>query len=120
MTATVMIQLCCHMPPFVPPLSQSLVTPRSHLKLRKKAHEASSLLEGEKIIPEFYAVPDLTAQTSAVSVFNQMPLATMAEAQCKDSVLGLIIPFVHKGVKPKGSVIAKIRCKAACKISAAI
>ena len=39
----------------------------------------------------------------------------MAKAQSKDSALGLVIPFVHKGVKPKGSVISKIRCKAACK-----
>ena len=39
----------------------------------------------------------------------------MAEAQLKDSVLGLVIPFMHKGVKPKVSVIAKIRCKAARK-----
>ena len=66
-------------------------------------------------MPKFYAVPDLTVQTSAVSVFNQVPLATMAEAQSKDSVLGLVIQFMHKGVKPKGLVIAKIRCKAACK-----
>ena len=39
----------------------------------------------------------------------------MVEAQNKDSVLGLVIPFVCKGVKPKGSVISKIRCKAAQK-----
>ena len=64
---------------------------------------------------KFHAVPDLTVQTSVVSVFDQVPLATMAEVQNKDSVLGLVIPFVHKGVKPKGSVTAKIRCKAACK-----
>ena len=79
----------------------------------KKAQSASNLLEGEKSMPKLHAVPDLTAQTSAVSVFNQVPLATMVEAQCKDSVLGLVIPYIHKGVKPKGLVIAKIRCKAA-------
>ena len=39
----------------------------------------------------------------------------MAKAQCKDSVLGLVIPFVCKWVKPKSSVIVKIRCKAAQK-----
>ena len=82
--------------------------------IKKKAQAASTLLEGEKSMPEFYATPDLTAQTTAISVFNQVPLATMAEAQCKDSVLGLVIPYIHKGVKPKGSVIAKIRCEAAC------
>ena len=65
----------------------------------------------ERNRPELCAIPKLTAQTSAVSVFDQVPLATMAEAQLKDSVLGLVVPFVHKGVKPKGSTIAKIRCK---------
>ena len=82
-------------------------------KIKKKAQAASNLLEGEKSIPEFHAIPNLTAQTSAVSVFDQVPQATMAKAQCKDSVLGLVIPYICKGVKPKGSVIAKIRCKAA-------
>ena len=66
-------------------------------------------------MPMFYGIPNLTAKNSAVSVFNQVPLATMAEAQCRDSVLGLVIPYIHKGVKPKGLVIAKIRCKAAQK-----
>ena len=83
--------------------------------IKKKAQAASNLLEGEKSMLKIYAVPDLTAQTSAVSVFDQVPPATMATAQCKDSVLGLVIPYVHKGVNPKGSVIAKIKCKAAHK-----
>ena len=83
--------------------------------VKKKAQAGSSLLEGEKNVPKCYAVPNLTAQTSAVSVFDQVPPATMAKAQHKDSVLGLVIPFMHKGVKPKGSVISKIRCKAAQK-----
>ena len=39
----------------------------------------------------------------------------MAEAQHKDSVQGLVIPFIHKGIKPKGLVISKISCKAAWK-----
>ena len=51
---------------------------------------------------EFYAVPNLTVQTSAVSVFDQVPLATMAKTQSKDSVLGLVIPFLCKGGKTKG------------------
>ena len=83
--------------------------------IKKEAHTASNLLEGENNMPKFHAVPDLTVQTSAVSAFNQVPLATMAEAQSKDCVLRLVIPFMHKGVKPKSSVIAKIRCKAAHK-----
>ena len=84
-------------------------------KIKKKAQAASNLLEGEKNMPKFHAVPDLTAQTSAVSVFDQVPPATIAKAQCKDSVLGLVIPYIYNGVKPRGLVIAKIRCKAAWK-----
>ena len=83
------------------------------LNIKKKAQAASNLLEGEKSMLKFHAIPNLTAQTSAVSVFDQVPLATMAKAQCKYSVLGLVIPYISKGVKPKGLVIAKIRCKAA-------
>ena len=51
-------------------------------------------------------------QTSAVSDFDQVSPATMAKAQTKDSVQGLVIPYVSKGEKPKGLVISKIRCKA--------
>ena len=85
------------------------------LNIKKKGQAACNLSEGEKNTPKCHAIPDLTAQTSAVSVFDQVPLAIMAEAQLKDSVLGLVIPFIHKGVKPKVSTIAKIRCKAARK-----
>ena len=74
--------------------------------IKKKAQAASNLLEGEKSMPELHAIPNLTAQTSAVSVFDQMPLATMAKAQLKDSLLELVIPFICKGVKPKSLVIA--------------
>ena len=63
--------------------------------IKKKAQAPSNLLEGEKNVHDFYAVPNLTVQTSAVSLFDQV--ATMAEAQNNDSVLGLLIPFVHKG-----------------------
>ena len=85
------------------------------LVIKKKAQTAYNLLEGESNNPELCAIPELTAQSSAVSVFDQVPLATMAEAQLKDSVLGLVIPFVCKGFKPKVLEIAKIRCKAARK-----
>ena len=88
--------------------------------IKKEAQAISNSSEGESNGPEFHAVPDLTVQTSAVSVFDQVPLATMAEAQTKDSVLGLVIPFIHKGVKPKGSVISKIRCKAVHQVLASI
>ena len=39
-------------------------------KIKKEAQAASNLLEGENNVPEFYAVPDLTVQTSAVSDFQ--------------------------------------------------
>ena len=80
--------------------------------IKKETQAVGNSLEGESNGPKFCAIPDLTDQTSTVSVFDQVPPATMAKAQTKDSVLGLVIPFVHKGVKPKGSVISKIRCKA--------
>ena len=50
-------------------------------------------------VPEFHEVPNLTAQAGAVSVFNQVSLATMAKAQTKDSALGLVIPYMHGGSK---------------------
>ena len=85
------------------------------LVIKKKALAACNLLERESNNPKLCTIPELTAQTSAVSVFNQVPPATMAKAQLKHSVLGLVIPFMCKGVKPKVSVIAKIRCRAARK-----
>ena len=83
--------------------------------IKKDAQAASNFLEGENDVPKFHTVPDLTVQTSTVSVFDQVLLVTLAKAQSKDSVLGLVIPFTHKEVKPKGSVISKIKCKAAQK-----
>ena len=77
------------------------------LVIKKKAQTAYNLLEGENNNPKLCAIPELTAQSSAVSVFDQVPPATMAEAQLKDSVLGLVIPFMRKGFKPKVSEIAK-------------
>ena len=115
MTLTAKIQSCCSMPPFVISLSWSLVTPKSSLQWKRKhsqlaIHYKSSVKSSVKR-PEFHEVPYLNVQTSAVSVFNQVPLATMAKAQTKNFVLGLVIPFIHKGVKLKGLVISKIRCK---------
>ena len=83
--------------------------------IKKDAQAISMSLGGESNGPEFHAVPDFTVQTSAVSIFHQVSLATVAKAQTKDSVLGLVIPFICKVVKPKESVISKIRCKAVCK-----
>ena len=76
--------------------------------IRMEAQTTSYSSEGESNVPEFHAVPDLTVQTRAVSVFDQVPLATMAKSQTKDSVIGQAIPFICKGVKPKGSVISKL------------
>ena len=47
--------------------------------IKKEAQATSNLLKGESNVPEFYVVPGLTVQTSAASVFNQVPLATMAQ-----------------------------------------
>ena len=64
-------------------------------------------------VPELPKEPNLTVQTSAVSVFNQGSLATMTEAQTKDpGPLGLVIQYVHKGDRLKGLAISKIRFKA--------
>ena len=73
--------------------------------IKKEAQAISNSVEGESNVPKFHAVPDHTVQTSAVSVFDQVQLATMAKAQIKDSVLGLVIPFMHNRVKLKGLVI---------------
>ena len=79
--------------------------------IKKKAQAASNLLEGEKSIPEFHAIPDLTAETSAVSVFNQVPPATMAKAQCKDSVLGLVIHTYIRGLNQGAQLLPKLDAK---------
>ena len=67
--------------------------------LKKEVQAISNAVEGEisANVPELHEVPNLTVQTSAASVFDQVSPATMAEAQTKDSVLGLVIPYVHKG-----------------------
>ena len=67
----------------------------------------SNVLGGEVSInvPELPEVPNLTVQTSVVSVFNQVSLATMVKEQTKDSKLGLVIQYVHKGDKLKGLTI---------------
>ena len=67
----------------------------------------SSALEGEISVnvPELHELPDLTVQTSVVSVLDQVSLATMDKVQAKDSVLGLVIQYVCKRGKPKGSAI---------------
>ena len=71
--------------------------------VKNEAQTISNTLEGEisENVSELHEVPNLTVQTSAVSVFDQVSLATLAKAQTKDSVLGLVIPYVHTG-KTKG------------------
>ena len=50
--------------------------------VKKEAQEIKSALEGKISVnvPRLHEVPNLTIQTSAVSVFNQVSLATIAEA----------------------------------------
>ena len=69
----------------------------------------SSALEGENSVnvPKLHKVPNLTVQTSAVSVFNQVSPAAMAKAQTKDSVLGLVIQHVHKGENQRAQLFKK-------------
>ena len=50
------------------------------LDIKKEVQAASNFLEGDKNVPEFYAVPALTVKANAVSVFDQVPLATKAKA----------------------------------------
>ena len=66
--------------------------------LKKEVQTISNALEGEISVnePGLHEVPNLTVQTSALSVFNQVSPATKAKAQAKDSVLELIIQYVHK------------------------
>ena len=40
------------------------------LNIKKKAQAACNLLEGEKNMPKCHAIPNLTAQTNAVTVFD--------------------------------------------------
>ena len=80
--------------------------------IKKEVQAISNTLKGEirVNVPKLYEVPDLTVQNSAVSVFDHVSLATMAKAHAKDSVLGLVIQYMHKG-GTKGLSHFKIRCK---------
>ena len=51
--------------------------------VKKEAQEISNTLKGEisENVPELHEVPDLTNQTSAVSVFDQVSPATMAKVE---------------------------------------
>ena len=81
--------------------------------VKKEAQEISSSLEGEisENGPKLHEVPNLTVQTSAVSVFDQVAPATMAEAQTKDSVLGLVIPYVCKAENQRALSFLKLGVK---------
>ena len=48
-------------------------------------------------VPEVPKVPEITVQSSSVSVFNHMTVATMAKEQAKDPVMGLVQQYVLKG-----------------------
>ena len=79
--------------------------------IKRKAQAVSNLLEGENSMPKFHAIPNLTAQTTAVPVFNQVPLATMAKAQCKDSVLGLVFHTYIRGLNQRAQLLQKLDVK---------
>ena len=65
--------------------------------MKKEVQAISNALEGKVStkVPRLHEVPDLTVQISVVSVFDQVSPATMSKAQTKDSVLGLVIQYVH-------------------------
>ena len=62
-------------------------------------------------MPGLYVIPDLIAQTSAVLVFNQVPLATMAKAQCKDSVLDWSFHTYVRGLNQRAQLLQKLGAK---------
>ena len=76
--------------------------------VKKEVQVISNSLKGE------IGMQYLTLQFRPLQsqVFDQVSLATMAEAQTKDAVLGLVIPYICKGKKLEGLVISKLRCKA--------
>ena len=73
----------------------------------------SSALKGEISVnvPKMHEVSNPTVQTSAVSIFNQVLLATMAKAQTKDSVCGLVIQYVCKGENQMAWLFQKLDVK---------
>ena len=112
MTPTVMIQPCC-MSPFVTSLSWFLGDTKIPFAVKKETQGISNLLEGAigMNVPKFHAVPNLTVQTSAVSVFDQVSPAIMAKAQTKDSVLGLVIPYICKKENQRAWSFQKLNAK---------
>ena len=55
---------------------------------------------------------DIQGVLNSVSVLNQVTPEDMAEEQKRDSILGLVCPYVTAGEKLKLSAIAKIKSKA--------
>ena len=62
-------------------------------------------------VPKFHAVPGLTVQASAVLVFDQLSLVTLVEAQTKDPVVGLVIPYICKGENQRAWSFKKLGVK---------
>ena len=83
------------------------------IKYKKETQAISNALEGEvSIMHQSYMKYLILLYRTCSLSFNEVSPATMAKAQTKDSILGLVIQYVHKGDKPKGSMISKIKCKA--------
>ena len=59
-------------------------------------------------VPELHEVLGLTVNSSAVSMFNQVSPATVMNAQAKDSVLGLVIPYMCRGEIQKAQPFPKL------------
>ena len=101
------------MPPYLTSSSQFLEIPKSHFQLGEKHREFSNSLEGEigGNVPEFHVVPNLTVQTSAVSVFDQVSPGTMAKAQTKDSVLDWSFHMYIRGKNQRAQSFQKLDVK---------
>ena len=81
--------------------------------MSKEAQAISNAFEGKVSVnvPKLHEVPNLTVKTSAVSVFKQVSVATMAKAQTKDSALGLVIQYVCKGENQRAHPFHKLDVK---------
>ena len=112
-TLTANIQFCCHILPFVTSFKPVLGGTNIPFAVKKETQAISNTLEGKisENVPKLHEVLNLTVQTHAVSVFYQVSPATMAQTQTKDSVLGLVISFIHKGENQREQSFLKLNAK---------
>ena len=90
----------------------TLIPPRVLDDLKKEELSISctvqSIVEGED-------AEEIQGMLNSVSVLNQVIPEDMLEEQKRDSILGLVCPYVIAGEKIKLSAIAKIKSKAVFK-----